>query len=280
MLLAALALSQATPNPGQTGAAPAPARSPRGFRNMTPAQRAAAVANFLGLGPPPDKAAAALGAPIFEQNCSFCHGVHARGADAPDLIVAARVLNDTDGKQLVPFLKKGIPGMGMPSFASMSDTQLYDIAEFLHQEVYDVANRGTYHVLNIVVGNASEGKAYVASHCMTCHTPDTFDHFASKFRSPAELQRAWVWPADMGGNKFAITATVKLPDGGSISGRVTQISDFKVTLVDSLGQTHVINREPGVVVQEHNPLAAHQALITTLKNRDLHNVTAYLETLK
>jgi hypothetical protein len=84
----------------------------------------------------------------------------------------------------------------------------------------------------------------------------------------------------MGGNKFAITATVKLPDGGSISGRVTQISDFKVTLVDSLGQTHVINREPGVVVQEHNPLAAHQALITTLKNRDLHNVTAYLETLK
>ena len=50
------------------------------------------------------------------------------------------------------------PEKGMPAFAAMSDDQLNDIAEFLHLQVEEVANRGTYHVLNIVVGNAAKGQ--------------------------------------------------------------------------------------------------------------------------
>jgi hypothetical protein len=37
---------------------------------------------------------------------------------------------------------------------------------------------------------------------------------------------------------------------------------------------------PGVNIQMKDPLAPHQAMIVTLKNGDMHNVTAYLETLK
>ena len=279
MLLAALALSQATPNSRQTGAAAT--RGPNGFRNMTPAQRAAATRRFLGLGPPPDKAAAALGAPLFQQNCAFCHGPQARGAEGPNLITSEEVLDDEHGERLEAFLKKGRPAMGMPSFATMSDTQLYDIAEFLHEQVEDVANRGTYHVLNILVGNAAQGKEYVDSHCMTCHNAETFAHLASRFRSPDQLQRGWIWPEGLRNDgSLAITATVKTPDGGTISGRVTQVSDFRITLVDSFGQTHVIDRDPGVEVEMKDPLAAHEAMIPSLTNEDMHNVTAYLETLK
>ena len=279
MLLAALALSQATPNSRQTGAAAT--RGPNGFRNMTPAQRAAATRRFLGLGPPPDKAAAALGAPLFQQNCAFCHGPQARGAEGPNLITSEEVLDDEHGERLEAFLKKGRPAMGMPSFATMSDTQLYDIAEFLHEQVEDVANRGTYHVLNILVGNAAQGKEYVDSHCMTCHNAETFAHLASRFRSPDQLQRGWIWPEGLRNDgSLAITATVKTPDGGTISGRLTQVSDFRITLVDSFGQTHVIDRDPGVEVEMKDPLAAHEAMIPSLTNEDMHNVTAYLETLK
>jgi len=279
VLLAALALSQATPNSRQTGAAAT--RGPNGFRNMTPAQRAAATRRFLGLGPPPDKAAAALGAPLFRQNCAFCHGPQARGAEGPNLITSEEVLDDEHGERLEAFLKKGRPAMGMPSFATMSDTQLYDIAEFLHEQVEDVANRGTYHVLNILVGNAAQGKEYVDSHCMTCHNAETFAHLASRFRSPDQLQRGWIWPEGLRNDgSLAITATVKTPDGGTISGRVTQVSDFRITLVDSFGQTHVIDRDPGVEVEMKDPLAAHEAMIPSLTNEDMHNVTAYLETLK
>ena len=67
---------------------------------------------------------------------------------------------------------------------------------------------------------------------------------------------------------------------GVVSGRVTQLSDFHIALIDSVGQTHTFDRQPGLDIQIHDPLAAHQALIMNLKNDDMHNLTAYLELLK
>jgi cytochrome c oxidase cbb3-type subunit III len=256
----------------------APAASPGG--NASPEQRAAATRVFLGLGSPPNAAAAARGAPLFQQNCAFCHGPQAHGAAAPSLITSDVVLGDDHGEHLVPFLKNGRPEKGMPAFAGMPDDQLKDIAEFLHLQVEDVANRGAYHVLNILTGDAAKGRSYVAANCMSCHTAATFDHIASKFRSPDQLQRGWLWPARPADQSLAITATVKTAAGATISGRVIQVSDFRITITDSDGQTHVIKRAPGVEVQMKDPLAPHQTMIEALRNDDMHNVTAYLDTLK
>jgi cytochrome c oxidase cbb3-type subunit 3 len=250
------------------------------YQKMTPEERAASTRAFLGLGPMPDKAAAARGAPLFQANCAVCHGKQARGAMGPSLITSEEVLGDDHGEKLGPYLKAGRPGQGMPSFATIPDDQLKDIAEYLHVQVEDVANRGAYQVLNIVVGNAAKGQAYVAAHCMSCHKADNFAHIGSSFRSPEQLQKGWIWPTRAGNGSLAITATVKTPDGGTIAGQVTQVSDFRITVVDRAGQTHVIDREPGVDVQMKDPLAAHQEWIMTLTNDDMHNVTAYLETLK
>ncbi len=242
---------------------------------MTPEQRAAATRTFLGLGAEPDKAAAARGEPLFVRNCAFCHGPTARGATGPSLITSDLVLADDHGEHLTPFLKKGSIAKGMPAFATMSDEELTDIAEFLHVQVEDVANRGTYQVLNIVVGNPEKGKTFVESHCMSCHTPETFAHIASGFRSPDQLQRHWIWPARDGN----ITAQVTTPEG-TIAGRVTQISDFQITLVDASGTPHTIDRGPHVEVHLNDPLTPHQQIVMTLTNDDMHNVTAYLVTLK
>jgi len=245
------------------------------YQSPSPAQRSAETRAFLGLGAVPDKVAATRGAPLFVQNCSFCHGKAARGATGPSLITSDRVLTDEHGEQLVSFLRKGIPEKGMPAFGTMSDQQLTDITEFLHLQVEEVANRGTYKVLNILVGNAPKGKAYVEAHCMSCHTAETFAHIASKFRSPEQLQRNWIWPA----HDAEITANVKR-SGEMIAGRVTRISDFRITLVDRSGETHTIDRGPVVEVQIKDQLAAHQEMVMTLANDDMHNVTAYLVTLK
>lgn len=250
------------------------------YQNMTPEQRAQATREFLGLGAAPDKAAAARGAPLFQQNCAFCHGPQARGATGPNLITSGEVLDDDHGEHLVAFLKKGRPEKGMPAYAAMSDEQLCDIAEFLHLQVEEVANRGTYKVLNILVGDAANGRAYVEAHCMACHTEETFAHIASKFRAPDQLQRGWIWPARGADERLAITATVKSPEGATVTGRVTQVSDFRITVVDSAGRTHAIDREEEVAVEMKDPLAPHQQMIMTLGNDDMHNVTAYLETLK
>jgi mono/diheme cytochrome c family protein len=248
-------------------------------------QRAQATRTFLGLGAEPDKAAAARGEPLFQQNCAFCHGPKARGATGPGLITADEVLGDDHGEHLVAFLKKGRPQKGMPAFATLTDAQLKDISEFMHLQVEMVANRGAYHVLNIVVGNPARGKAYVTAHCMGCHSAETFAHIASKFRSPDLLQKGWIWPSRSTNSALAITATVTLKDGTTVTGRVTQISDFRITLADQAGQTRAVDliateTNGGVKVEVKDPLAAHQDLIMTLTNRDMHDVTAYLDGLK
>lgn len=274
-LLVGSILSVAAVAPSQQSQASVQEGAQQGNQTMTPAQRAAATRTFLGLGTEPDKAAAERGAPLFAQNCAFCHGEKARGATGPNLITSDVVLGDDHGEHLVPFLRKGIPEKGMPAFATIPEQQLKDIAEFLHLQVEDVANRGAYHVLNILVGNAAKGKAYVESHCMGCHTAQAFAHIASKYRSPEQLQRNWIWPARGEG----MTAEVKTT-AGMISGRVTEISDFRISLVTESGETKTFDRGPSVAVQIHDRLAAHEQIVMTLRNDDMHNVTAYLETLK
>ena len=250
------------------------------YQNMTHEQRAAATRTFLGLGAEPDKAAAARGELPYRQACAFCHGQEARGATGSSLITSDKVLGDDHGEHLVPFLKKGLPEKGMPAFATMSDDQLKDISEFVHLQVEEIANRGTYHVLNVLVGVEEKGRQYAAGHCITCHSPGSFAHFGSKFHSPEQLQKGWIWPTRPDDVALAATATVKTPDGAIVSGRVTQVSDFRITLRDQTGQMHAIERTPGVEVEMKDPLAAHQQMIMTLTNDDMHNVTAYLETLK
>ena len=261
------------------GADQSPTRQ-QNYQNMTPEQRAAATREFLGLGAKPDRAAAALGAPIFKQNCAFCHGPQARGATGPSLITSEVVLGDDHGEHLAPYVKKGRPDKGMPSFETMQDPQLKDIAEFLHLQVEEVANRGAYRVLNILVGDKAKGQAYVEKHCMSCHTAETFAHAGSRYRSPEQLQRGWIWPSRREDAKLAVTATVKTPDGVTVSGRVSEVSDFRVVVVDASGMKHAMERTPGVVVEITDPLEAHEQMIKTLSNDDMHNVTAWLASLK
>jgi len=274
-MLAGLALAQEGPGADQTS----PQHQPS-YQNMTPEQRAAATREFLGLGAKPDREAAARGAPLFQRNCAFCHGSQARGATGPSLITSDVVLSDDHGEHLVPYVQKGRPDQGMPAFASMAEGKLKDIAEFLHLQVEEVANRGGYQVLNILVGDKAKGQAYAEAHCSSCHMPETFAHIGSRYQSPERLQRAWIWPARSDNPKLAVTATVRTRDGAALVGRVTQISDFRITLVDAEGHKSSIEREPGVTVEIHDPRAAHEQIIMTLSNDDMHNVTAWLASLK
>jgi cytochrome c oxidase cbb3-type subunit 3 len=250
------------------------------YQNMTAEQRANSTREFLGLGAKPDKEAARRGAPRFQQNCAFCHGPQARGATGPSLITSEVVLGDDHGEHIVPYVKKGRPDKGMPAFESMPESALKEIAEFLHMQVEQVANRGGYKVLNILVGNKEKGKAYVEGHCLSCHTAKSFMHIANRFRSPEQLQRRWIWPSRGSDPKRAVTATVKTRDGATLAGPAVQVSDFRIVVADAAGQKHTIERESGVRVEIKDPLAAHEEIIPTLSNDDMHNVTAWLASLK
>jgi cytochrome c oxidase cbb3-type subunit 3 len=69
--------------------------------------------------------------------------------------------------------------------------------------------------------------------------------------------------------------------GGSVQGRLVRIDDFIVSLVqdDGTRRTFVRNgAEPKVELRD--PSAAHRNLVPTLADKDMHNVTAYLWTIK
>ena len=262
------------------GAAPRPGGAAAGSRGAAtePGRAGQAVREFLGLGPAPDAEAAKRGAPVYAANCAFCHGPLARGAEGPSLIYSELVLRDEHGAALGPFLQGGRPAKGMPAFATLSEEQRKDVAEFLHQQIEDVANRGTYQIKNIVLGDPKKGATYVAAHCLGCHSlTGDLKGLADKWR-PVELQRYWIMPPRTGTGR-AITATVRGPSG-TWQGRVEQIDDFRVELVADSGQHVVVARDPAVAVELHDPLAPHVAMIGNLADSDMINVTAYLESLK
>lgn len=244
------------------------------------------VRAFLGLGPPPDAAAAARGEKLFNPNCEFCHGERGRGAAGPNLVRSEVVLHDEKGETIGALLTEGRPDKGMPAFPAFSKDQLYDLAEYLHMQVDLVANRGSYKRLEIVTGNAQAGEAYFngAGGCNACHSvTGDLAHIGSKYQ-PDQLQNQLVWPGGRGfgggrGAALAEKVTVTLPSGQSIAGTLKRIDDFDVSIRDSAGDYRSWPRD-AVRVQMEDRLAGHRRLLAKYTDADVHNLTAYLVTLK
>lgn len=233
---------------------------------------------FLGLGPPPDAAAAARGEKLFAPNCGFCHGEKARGGSGPNLVRSTLVLHDEKSELIGPAVAKGFPDKGMPAFPNFSAAELADIAQYLHLQVELVANRGTYKRLNVVTGNAAAGEAYFSTACKTCHSvTGDLAHIGSRYE-PDQLQNRFIWPAGgRGGARQKVTVT--LSGGQKITGTVRRMDDFDISITDAAGTYHSWPRQ-SVKVELEDRLAGHRLLLDKYTDADMHNLTAYLVTLK
>jgi cytochrome c oxidase cbb3-type subunit III len=282
VLLAAAALA---PSRAQQAA---PTASGQGTTQVQEDTQAVRTREFLGLGRMPDAKRATEGAKIFGPTCGFCHGADARGGTGPDLLRSPVVLDDNQGEILGPMVREGRPAQGMPAFPTFTEDQLRDIAEFLHLQVELAANRGTYKILNVVTGDAKAGEAYFngAGKCGTCHsTTGTGDlaHIGSKMEA-SDLQQAFLYPGargfSEGGPKSPQKATVTLPDGKTIIGTVKHQDDFYISLYDAEGNYHSMVLEKSVTVQLEDKLVFHRQMLDKYTNTQMHNLTAYLVTLK
>ena len=256
---------------------------------------AAAAAQQQALTPVVDTAAVERGQKLLVDQCGFCHGANARGGSGgPDLTRSALVQTDEDGKQLAEFLAVGRPDKGMPKF-DMPRPQVADLAAFLHSAIYANSNRRLYKILDIVVGDAKAGEAYFngAGRCSSCHSPaGDLKGVGGKYE-PATLQgrlllprgreRAAASPAvPLYADPTGLKVTVTLPSGESVSGGLVRLTDFEVTLYEAGAQrmrSWLRNGDtPKVVVTD--PLQAHLDHLTKWTDADMHNMTAFLVTLK
>jgi cytochrome c oxidase cbb3-type subunit 3 len=242
---------------------------------------AEATRQFLGLGPAPDTAAAKLGEPLYKENCAACHGANARGAQGPNLVRSVVVLHDEKANDIGPVIKQGRPQAGMPAFPGLNNDQIYQIAEYLHLQVELAANRGSYGqtyagLRSQASGDVTKGKVFFDAHCTQCHSATgDLAHIAAKFSQAPLMQSRFLWPTDRAPQK----ATVTTADGKSYSGSIREMDDFGVSLVDSSGEYHYWPADK-VTVKTEDKLAGHRALLPQYSDADIHNVTAYLLTLK
>lgn len=229
---------------------------------------------FLGLAAPADSIAAARGQQLFVQNCGFCHGANATGAEGPDLLRSTVVLHDEKGETIGPVLLKGRPEKGMPSFSSLAPDQIYSMAEFLHLRVEEAANRWGYKMQNVITGNARAGQAFFEKNCIACHSAaGDLAHIANRFE-PADLQARFLYP-----DGVSERVKVTLPSGQTITGKLKRIDDFEISISDAEG-TYRSWPLDTIKVEIDDPLRAHRELLAKYTDADMHNVLAYLETLK
>jgi cytochrome c oxidase cbb3-type subunit 3 len=239
--------------------------------------------------PPIDPAVIARGKTLYGISCQGCHGKDLRGGDmgGPNLLRSNVALTDLNGEKIVPVIQGSRQAMGMPRIPlSLDDSSA--VAAYVRSVIVTIGRAGKppseVRPVNIVVGNASDGSAYFTSTCAKCHSPQgDLRGIGSKLPNAKALQNAWVTGGAAGkhGDLPESAATITTPSGQSVKGSLVRIDDFIVTirLSDDTIRTFARNGDsPKVVIVD--PLQAHKNLLPTYTDKQIHDVTAYLVTLK
>jgi cytochrome c oxidase cbb3-type subunit 3 len=167
----------------------------------------------------------------------------------------------------------------MPGFP-FSDEQVADIAAFLHaRAAQGMASSEVpegYSVERLLTGNPEAGKSYFngAGGCSGCHSPAGDMTAAVAKYSALDLETHMLYPE---GHFKSVVVT--LPSGEKVEGPLEHMDDFEVALRDSSGWYRAFARER-VQVEVKDRLAAHRELLEKLTQEDIHNLFAYLQSLK
>jgi len=251
-----------------------------------------------------DQAVIARGKTLFEINCRLCHGADLRGGDmgGVNLLRSNLVLTDQHGELILPVVKGGRnnPGMPvMPPFPQIPDDDIKAVAEYIHAVAFTMRGQGNPPpsseavALNILVGDANAGKAYFAAKCSSCHSATgDLQGLATRIADPVQLQNAWVAGFGGGGRggrgggggtttRREMRVTVTTATGQKVEGRLDRLDDFIVTLTPAEGVQRSFTRNGDVPrIEIQDPLAGHKQLLPVYTDKDIHDVTAYLVTLK
>jgi cytochrome c oxidase cbb3-type subunit 3 len=229
------------------------------------------------------------GQALFAGQCSFCHGRDAAGGEGgPDLTASALVAQDAHGEKIGPVVRNGRLDKGMPAFAP-TDEQLATIVAFIHDRKAKAkeGRRRTVDVTDLQTGNAEAGLRYFngAGGCAKCHSPSgDLAGIAGKLQG-LELLRRMLYPEERrstvpaGPTGQVPTATVTLPSGQTVTGKLAYRDEFTISLVDASGwyRSWPASQVKSAVT---NPLEAHAELLRKYTDEDMHNVLAYLQTLR
>ncbi|MEK6397600.1 MAG: c-type cytochrome [Terriglobus sp.] len=238
--------------------------------------------------PKEDPRAVSHGKQVYDAKCASCHAADLRGAlpDGVNVLRSQYGLTDHGGDKLIPIMMGTFPEV--TSHAILTNKQdASDVAAYMRSIYAQIGSQGrtpgdALRQPNILVGDATKGEAYFQKNCASCHSATgDLKGISTKVPSPKLLQSDWLRGQRFGVPTPPVTASVTQPGKPAVDGSLIHIDDFLVTLKLQDGSVQTIARNgavPKVVVKD--PLEAHRAMLPKIKDSDIHDVTAYLVTLK
>jgi cytochrome c oxidase cbb3-type subunit III len=225
------------------------------------------------------------GKTLFQQDCSFCHGRDTTGGESgPDLTRSKLVAADMNGDKIGPVVRNGRLEKGMPPF-DRSDDQIAALVAFIHTQRKNAmtaagpggqGGRKGVDPSDLQTGNAEAGKQYFngAGGCSNCHSPTgDLAGIASRHQG-LELEELMLYPKHA---KQKVEVT--LASGQTMSGTLAYLDEFTVGLIDADGVYHSW-RTGDVHYKVNEAVNAHVDLFSKYTDDDIHNLMAYLQTLR
>jgi len=241
-----------------------------------------AAAAQVGAQPPAAAAPVERGQRIFASQCGFCHGRDAMGGETgPDLTKSAIVRDDAGGDRLEPVIRDGRTDKGMPAFRltapDMSGVIAFIKSQKARADSKALGARRTVDAADLQSGNADAGREYFngTGRCASCHSPTgDLAGVATRVKGLELLQRM-LYPSKGKG----ATVSVTLPTGETVRGSLAYRDEFTIALTDDAGRYRSWSTSK-LTYKVDNPLDAHAEQLGKYTDDDIHNVLAYLQTLR
>jgi cytochrome c oxidase cbb3-type subunit 3 len=209
------------------------------------------------------------------------------GETGPDLTRSELVAADVRGDKITPVVHNGRPDKGMPPF-NLPAADVAAIVAFIHDTKVKAESlegaRRSVDVADLQTGNAQAGQQFFngAGGCAKCHSPTgDFAGLATRLQGLGLMQRM-LYPGGRGrggAGPVLPVATITLPSNATVTGKVVYQDEFTIAITDASGWYRSWPASQ-VKISVNNPLDAHIAMLPKYTNADLHDVLAYLQTLK
>ncbi len=220
------------------------------------------------------------GGGLFLQNCAFCHGKDAGGGETgPDLTRSKLVEGDRNGEAIGAVVRNGRPEKGMPRF-SLSDQDILNLVAFIHSQqdkaMSQSGNRKGVDEADLKTGNATLGKQYFegAGGCTKCHSASGDLAGVATRYSGLKLEEQMLYPSDA---KATVSVTTRA--GQTLTGPLQYQDEFTIGMRDAAGIYH--SWPTGTITYRvDRPADAHVTAMSRYTDDEIHNVLAYIQTLK
>jgi len=239
-----------------------------------------------------DPKAAQAGEFQFRINCSFCHGLGARGGGrGPDLTLA-RKRHGASELEMFHNIKEGIAGTAMPAAigsigVGMTDAEVWQVVTYLKS----VQVKTPAHP----PGSAANGKDafFGSAKCFACHMVDgkggrlgpdltgtgssrSIESIVESIRKPNVRLAAGLTEATKAFPQEYETVTVVTAEGKTITGVTLNEDSFSIQLMDPAEKIYLLDKDTLRSFQKTRTSLMPAYSTADLSDKDLQDIVAYL----